>query len=98
MTEEIKLGMEVKDKISGLQGIVTSVTEFLYGCKRLGVSPQALDEKGKPFEEAIIDEPQLNIIGNGIREEEPLPEPIKKKRNYGDRNFIPTKHQINLSK
>jgi len=88
----IKLGMQVKDKVSGLTGIATSITEFLYGCKRIGVTPQEVKD-GKPMEEAIIDEPQLEILGNGILEEE---KPKTTKRNYGDRDFKPMKHEINL--
>ena len=93
---DIKLGMEVKDKISGLKGIATSITEFIYGCRRIGVSPQELKD-GKPMEESIIDEPQLDIVGDGIREdaEEVAPD-VKQKRNYGDPAFIPTKHSVDL--
>ena len=95
---EIKLGMEVKDKISGLTGIATSVTEFIYGCRRIGVSPQELKD-GKPMEETVIDEPQLDIIGDGIREEaEEIPPETKRKRNYGDRDFVPTKHRVDLGR
>jgi len=93
---EIRLGMEVKDKISGLKGIATSITEFIYGCRRIGVSPQELKD-GKPMEDSIIDEPQLDVVGDGIRDdaEEIVPE-VKRKRNYGDPSFIPAKHNVNL--
>ena len=93
---DIKLGMEVKDKISGLKGIATSITEFIYGCRRIGVSPQELKD-GKPMEESVIDEPQLEIVSDGIREnaEEIAPE-VKRKRNYGDPTFVPTKRSVDL--
>jgi len=95
---ELKLGMEVQDKISGLKGIATSTTEFIYGCRRIGVSPQELKD-GKLMEETVIDEPQLNIIGDGIREDAEAKTPTKKReRNHGDRDFIPTKHQVNLGR
>ena len=49
------------------------------------------------MEESIIDEPQLDIVGDGIREdaEEVAPD-VKQKRNYGDPAFIPTKHSVDL--
>jgi len=96
--EVIKLGMEVKDRISGFQGIVTSITEFIYGCRRLGVAPQMLTGEGKPRDEYVIDEPQLDIVGNGIRDESFPREAVKRKRNYGDPNFVPIKHQPDLRK
>jgi len=96
--EQIKLGVKVKDKVSGLEGIATSITEFIYGCRRIGVSPQELKD-GKPMEESIIDEPQLDIIGDGIRASaEEQDSKKKRERNYGDRFFVPTKHQPNLAK
>ena len=79
----VKLGQEVKDKVTGYQGIAVSCTEFLYGCRRIAV--QAKLKKGEPSQPEMFDEPQLNIIGNGI-----LPEPIPK-APHGDPKFRPTR-------
>ena len=96
--DEIKLGQKVRDKVSGLEGIATSITEFIYGCRRVGVTPQEVKD-GKPLEESVIDEPQLSVIDDGIREDAEERTPVeKRKRNYGDRDFVPTKHQPNLGR
>jgi hypothetical protein len=66
----IKLGSIVKDRISGFTGVVTSRTEWLYGCVRLGVNPQELDKDGKHLEGRTFDEPQMEFIGmHSIAEE-----------------------------
>lgn len=59
--KKIKLGDEVRDTISGYQGIVTAVSEFLNGCVRCGIQSQKLHE-GKPIETYWIDEPQLELV------------------------------------
>ena len=95
MNEQIKLGMEVRDKISGLTGIVTSVTEFLYGCRRLGVSPKEVKD-GLIVDSSMVDEPQLEVVGDGIREDAMQEKPIKEERNYGDPGFKAIKHNLRL--
>lgn len=57
----IGLGARVKDRISGLTGIAVSRTEFLYGCVRVGVQPEALHD-GKPIDQVFVDEPQLEVV------------------------------------
>jgi predicted YcjX-like family ATPase len=80
----IKLGQEVKDRITGFQGIVVSITDFLNGCKRPGV--QSKWEPGKELLGAeMFDEPVLELIGNGIKKEE------KPKETHRDPNFRPFK-------
>ena len=59
----INLGDKVKDRISGVVGIVVARTEWLYGCVRCTVQPQAKD--GKPVDPATIDEPQLVVLKAG---------------------------------
>ena len=91
---QIKLGQEVKDKVTGFSGIATSVTEFMYGCRRISVDPRELSKDGKLKENLIFDEPQLEVIGNGLL---PAEEPESKegtKHNHGDPAFRPTKHSM----
>jgi hypothetical protein len=45
----------------GFKGIVTSVTEFLNGCRRIGVQPP-VDKDGKIPDALSIDEPQLTVM------------------------------------
>ncbi len=64
MAHEI-MGKMVKDKITGYEGIVVARTEWLYGCIRLTVQAKEL-EKGVPVENRCFDEPQIEVIGDGI--------------------------------
>lgn len=50
----IELGSEVKDRITGLTGIVVGRTEWLNGCKRITVQPQEIKD-GKPVEAYTFD-------------------------------------------
>jgi hypothetical protein len=60
----IKLGNKVKDKVSGIEGIVTGRCEYLNGCVQFCVTTKVgKDNKGaSPW----IDEGQLVVLGQGI--------------------------------
>ena len=57
----VELGDRVKDKISGLKGIVMAVSNYLYGCQRIGIQPEE-SKDGKPAEWFTVDEPQLEVV------------------------------------
>lgn len=60
----VNLGDEVKDTVSGFKGIAIGVTQFLNGCRRIGLQPPvAKDGQMKPAE--WFDEPQLEVIKAG---------------------------------
>jgi hypothetical protein len=63
----IQLGDRVKDKITGLGGIVIGVTDWLYGCRRITVQPEKA-KHGKPAETFCVDEPQLVVTKRGAVE------------------------------
>lgn len=63
-TPHVHLGDEVKDTVTGFKGIVTSITEYLNGCRRVGVQPP-IDKDGKMPDAYSIDEPQLVITKAG---------------------------------
>jgi len=86
---EIKLGQEVKDKITGYIGITVSKTVFLNGCVRFGVQRRMVKGDKEQPQVELFDEPDLKVIGNGILAEEKVEEP--KKHNHGDPNFRPTR-------
>lgn len=52
---KIELGSKVTDSITGFSGAVVARAEFLYGCVRLEVQPEGLQE-GKPIEPQWFDE------------------------------------------
>ena len=58
----IKLGNRVKDSLTGFIGIAVSRHEYQYGCTRIGVEAEDLDEKGRPKETAHFDEQRLEIV------------------------------------
>lgn len=76
----VRHGDEVKDKITGFQGIVVAITEFIIGCRRITLAPPARDDGTVP-DERSFDEPQLEIINPGkviIEEDIPKKKPKKK--------------------
>ncbi|MFA5306506.1 MAG: hypothetical protein WC365_03590 [Candidatus Babeliales bacterium] len=60
---KIKLGWQVKDSITGFEGITTGRFEYLNGCVRFEVCPMKLNtETGIPPENLVFDEPQLEVV------------------------------------
>ena len=57
----VKLGDHVKDKLTDLEGTVTAISFYLYGCKQCEVQSRKLIN-GLIVEGAWIDEPQLIVI------------------------------------
>lgn len=85
---EIKLGCKAKDTITGFTGIVTSITEWLNGCRRVGIQPQELKD-GSIVKEHVFDIEQLEYIDHGVNKQ-PILERITDavKRTGGDRESI----------
>jgi hypothetical protein len=65
---KIKLGEEVKDRVTGFQGIAVSRTTYLQGCDRIGVQPKAKKDMTLPDIESF-DDVDLVVTGKGITEE-----------------------------
>lgn len=78
------LGHIATDRITGLKGVITAVAEFLYGPKRLELSPNKVVD-GKPLDPMWLDEPRLKIgkvhtkvkdvpvvVGLGAETEDPM--------------------------
>jgi hypothetical protein len=61
----IDLGDRAKHRVTGLVGIVESVTDWLHGCSRLGVKPEALHE-GSTISREYFDEPELDLIDKRV--------------------------------
>jgi len=81
----IKLGQKVKDNVSGFQGIAVCRCIWLHGCERIVVQPPILNNGEKLPESNTFDEPQLEIVGDGVLVEE-------KKPTYGDPTYMPVQH------
>ena len=60
-----ELGSRAKDKITGLQGILVARNQHLHNCNTYGIKPEKLHD-GKPMDCQWFDEPQIEIIKEGI--------------------------------
>lgn len=58
----IKLGSKVRDTLTGFEGVAVARTEWIYGCARVGVEKEGLDEKGTPVEAQWFDEQRLELV------------------------------------
>lgn len=58
----INLGDKVKDTVTGFKGIAIGRTTWLYGCTRIMVQPEGIDDNGKIYEASSFDEPQLKVL------------------------------------
>ena len=79
MTDEIKLGDKVRDKITGFTGIAVNRTEFLNGCIQIGVQGK-IDKEGKMGDAMGIDIQSLELVNK--------PKIKQEKRRTGGRNHV----------
>lgn len=83
---EIVLGCLAKDTVTGFTGIVSSRTEWLNGCIRIGLQPRELKD-GKPIESQAFDIEQLEYVGPGMNPEPGIAGRVRRvfARTGGDR-------------
>jgi hypothetical protein len=77
----VNLGDMARDTISGFQGVVVAVTEWLNGCRRATIQPRELKD-GKPIEAFTFDVEQVEVLGvkaapEGTKSGGPCPDPIR---------------------
>jgi hypothetical protein len=75
--KDASLGDKVRDRITGFTGIVVARTQWLNGCIRLQIQPEALDKDGKIPDVAHLDVQQCELV---------KAEPAKLGRTGGDRS------------
>jgi hypothetical protein len=68
-SKDVRMGIEVKDRVTGLRGIITGKTEYINGCVQWLVKPP-VDKDGKLVDGCWIDTIQLEVVGQGIAEPE----------------------------
>lgn len=61
MTFKYELGSKAKCKITGYTGIITSRTEWLYGCRRYTLQAQELKD-GAPVASHYLDEDAIDLL------------------------------------
>lgn len=54
------LGLKAKDRISGFNGVVTTVAFDLYGCVQVIITPE-VDKEGKPSDGIWFDAKRLEV-------------------------------------
>lgn len=59
--EGIELGDVAKDTISGFEGVVVAITDWLNGCRRLTLSPKTIHD-GKPVDSYTFDVEQIELV------------------------------------
>jgi hypothetical protein len=55
----VQLGDTIRETILGYEGVVTSITEYLYGCRRCQIEFKSKDGK---IQELTFDEPRLKVV------------------------------------
>lgn len=64
----INLGDEVRDKVTGFQGIAVARHTFLHGCDRYSVQP-LVNDKGELQDPNTFDGPQLEVVSSEVAPE-----------------------------
>lgn len=79
VTFQYENGIEVRDRVSGVTGIINARCEWLNGCIRYSIQPK-IDKKdpNKMPEGWWIDGAQLEVIGDGLNDK-----PVKVQRTGG---------------
>ena len=71
---ELKLfGKHCRDIVSGMEGICTGVTEWMYGCQLYKIQPRTEDGKKKESY-GLFYEKQLEVLDDGITDKVEIPE------------------------
>ena len=63
--DEIFLGVTAKDIITGFEGLVTGLTEYISGCNQALLAP-GVDKEGKRVEGCWFDVQRLRRVGNSV--------------------------------
>jgi hypothetical protein len=63
---KFEMGAELKDVVTGFQGVVTARVEWLTGCNQYRLQPQGLTADGKIKEADQFDENRVEQVSDGI--------------------------------
>lgn len=89
----IVLGDQVKDSITGFEGIVMAITVWLNQCRRIGVQSQKLKEDGTPLDIEWFDEQQIikikQYVGDKANEDKEDEDPGGPLMSIPKRNIDP---------
>lgn len=60
--DRVKLGDEVRDKISGFEGVIVARTEYLWGCVQYAVASRRLKDSGEVLDWLWLDVDRVEIV------------------------------------
>lgn len=83
---EVMLGDVAKDQISGFDGVVVAITEWLNGCRRITIQPQRMHE-GKLLETETFDEQQVEVV---VGRKTPVPNLSRREQSKATRTLSRT--------
>lgn len=63
---EFELGEQVRDRISGFEGVVAAISHHLTGCTRIGVDPMGKDNTTRRGDTEFFFEAQLETMGDSF--------------------------------
>ncbi|MGR3179803.1 MAG: hypothetical protein ACUZ8E_17325 [Candidatus Anammoxibacter sp.] len=73
------LGIRVRDRVTGTEGIIDMRTEYLNGCIRYSVQPKAKTPNPEKMPESYwFDENQIEFVDNGLNDN-----PVRKRLTGG---------------
>lgn len=85
-TNQFVLGQKLRHRVSGLEGIAVSRTEYLSGCVRYGVQPRVTSSSPEKLPDASwFDVEELEFVDGGVSE-------ISGRPSGGDRMDPPSRH------
>lgn len=72
----LELGQEVRDSITGFEGVVTGIAEYLYGCRQACVVSKTLQE-GKVIvlwfdEQRLVEASEVKATSGGPQDAPPV--------------------------
>jgi len=57
---KVKMGQKCRDKVTGFEGVVVAIHEYLYGCRRISLQPESKNGEWKGS--VAFDEPGLEVL------------------------------------
>ena len=63
---DLKLGLKAREKVTGIEGILTGKAEYLYGCEQWMITPKVSKETPDKIESFWFDSGRLEVIGFGV--------------------------------
>ncbi len=70
--DDVNLGDLARDRITGFEGVVECISEWLNSCRRITIRPTKLREE-EPIQSQTFDAPQVEIVEAGYFDKPVIP-------------------------